>query len=103
MKVYRQGDVIIKPATLPNELKEKKDNVLAEGAVSGHSHRIKPEHKSNAKLFVTPQGLMFIHIKEPTHIVHEEHEDIILPVGEYEVLVQREYNWFNEEVRRVAD
>ncbi len=104
MKVFRQGDVIISPLEKqPNgEWKDKGNLVLAEGEVTGHAHRItsgKAQLQVNA-LF----GLMILKVmSEQAIISHEEHEDIMLPMGDYAVKIQREWDWFTEEVRRVAD
>jgi len=102
-KIWRQGDVvIIAMAKLPDGVEQKADNVLAEGEATGHAHRIKDP--STAKLFVAPQGLLFVNVNAPTAtITHEEHADITLPRGVFEIKIQREYDWFNEEVRSVVD
>ena len=104
MRTYRQGDVIIcaieeRP---DGEWTLKPDLVLAEGEITGHCHRItqgKAELQINALL-----GLMILKvISEQAILSHEEHQEIILPMGEYTVRRQREWDWYKEEVRRVAD
>lgn len=103
MKIYRQGDIIIKPVgEIPQESIPTKETVIAYGEVTGHAHRFPEgagaifEHPATRRRFlrVIPGGL---------RITHEEHEDIPLPPGDYELIQQREWNWFEEEVRRVAD
>lgn len=105
MNIYRQGDVLITP--LNSNYSATKDDkvvssgVLAYGEVTGHAHRIV---KGQAELYQTIAGLMFLKVlSEFATLGHEEHEDINLPMGDYEVKQQREFDWFTEEVRRVAD
>ena len=104
MDMWRQGDVIIRPLMkqVEDKMDEKKDLVLAEGEVSGHRHRIT---KGEVQLKVNAMiGIMILKVLSKQAILfHEEHGDIILPMGDYEVKTQRELDWFSEEVRRVAD
>lgn len=99
MNCYRQGDVVIKEEKLKKG-KEKKDGILAQGSSTGNSHRI----KGNAKLYFTDiKDVLVLDAKEKVVIVHEEHEDIELPKGTYSISIQNEYDWFNNEIRKVAD
>lgn len=101
MKVYRQGDVLIKPSKKIDG-KKKKDLVLAEGKMTGHSHRI---ISGEAALYMQATlGLLYLKVlSENAELYHEEHESIMLPMGEYEIIIQREFDWFNEETRKVVD
>ncbi len=101
MEFWRQGDVVITLAEMPKEATKEKTEVIAYGEVTGHAHRTHGngaifEHPATRRRFlkVLAGGLT---------ISHEEHEDIDLPEGEYELKIQREFDWWNEEVRRVAD
>lgn len=97
--IYRQGDVVIQGATIPSDVKEKLDGIIALGESTGHAHRV----KSGGKLFVAPSTTMYLRAYSPTTIGHEEHGDIVLPAGEYQIKIQREWNWFSEEVQNVVD
>lgn len=102
VKCRRQGDVIIKESKIPDGLKKADDLILAEGELTGHLHRIT---KGQAERYVnTALGLMFLKVlSDFAEVSHEEHESIILPMGEYEITRQREWDWFSEETRRVSD
>lgn len=104
MNAYRQGDVVIKKIEkLPDqEFKKKKELVLAEGEQTGHMHRIV---KGKVELLVSMVNtVMFLKVlSDYATLFHEEHEDVVLPEGDYEVIIQREFDWFSEEVRRVVD
>lgn len=100
-QIARQGDVLIQPSKIPVEAKETKESVLAYGEVTGHAHRI----KGDAIIFKLNPTSAVAWIKSITgfEVEHEEHETIKFPPGEYEFRQQREYDWFSEEVRNVAD
>lgn len=102
MKVWRQGDVIIKPETVPSDATKIEGVVLAEGERTGHAHRIS---QGQVELYRNiAAGLLWLKVmSEFACLSHEEHEDIVLPMGDYLVKIQREYDWFSEEVRNVAD
>lgn len=102
MKIVRQGDVIIKPEKIPMDSTKTEGFVLAEGERTGHAHRIT---RGQVELYKNiAAGLLWLKvISEYACLSHEEHEDIELPMGEYAVMIQREYDWFSEEVRNVCD
>ena len=102
---YAQGDLIIKPAKIPAEVKEKKDGIIAEGEASGHLHRLSPRQvkSGDAILFVSPQGMMFVRVKSQEAIIeHDSHADIVLPQGDYEVGKQIEWDQIAG-IRKVMD
>lgn len=100
MKIYRQGDVLIADAFIPTNAKKVKTDgriVLAEGEVTGHAHAVADTH---CELYEAG-GSYYIHVGEPSQILHEEHAPINLPAGDFRVIRQREYS--PEEIRQVAD
>jgi hypothetical protein len=95
-KMYRQGDVLLVEVDAPpNGLKEK-DNVLARGEATGHSHRIE-----GAKVYVTKDGMQVVQVERAARLVHEEHGEIAVGPGLYKVVVQREYT--PQRARQVRD
>jgi len=88
--LYRHGDVLIQKVNkIPADAKKLQGLTLAEGEVTGHSHRIKETenatmHRLNAIRYLTVT-------KAPATLIHEEHGDIELPKGIYKVWRQREY------------
>ena len=99
MNHYRQGDVLLRPATGKVDCTETGEAVLALGEVSGHSHRMAGVafHKGDSgladQILVPPEGAT---------LVHEEHEAQQIPEGAYEVVLQREYDVV-EGTRQVLD
>lgn len=93
MQAYRQGDVSIMAVNrIPKQARKVRGElVLARGEVTGHAHKIV---EGQAFLFRVATGLLYLRVlSEFAKLYHEEHEDIILPKGEYEIRQQREFDW----------
>lgn len=102
--MYRQGDVLIIPISKIKEdieeLKRDKDHViLAYGEVTGHAHAIKSKQATLYKAVTNDNR--YLRVVEAVVLSHEEHDLIPLPLGDYKVVIQREYT--PEEIRNVAD
>lgn len=94
---YRHGDVLLVSV---EKVKGKKlpHLTLAEGEVTGHAHRIT---EGEAELY-EENGVLFLHVEsERAKLTHEEHKEIDLPRGNYQITIQREYA--PEGWRKVAD
>lgn len=87
---YRHGDVMIeKVSSLPKDAKKQQHVTLAEGELTGHSHRI--EEKEAAVMY-RDRNVLFLEVTaNVASLVHEEHATIELPKGIYRVWQQREY------------
>ena len=94
MNAYRQGDVSIMAVDgMPKQARKVKGElVLARGEVTGHAHRIV---EGQAFLYRIATGMLYLRVlSEFAKLYHEEHEDVILPQGDYEVRRQREFDPF---------
>lgn len=116
MKQARQGDVFIRKIDKINtegltEVKrDRKAFVLAYGEVTGHMHALYGE---GTALLENEEGTRFLSLEKETTLFHgnygdtkgttADHDPITLPAGDYEVRIQKEYDWFKEELRNVAD
>ncbi len=96
----RQGDVLIRSTTIIKSkaqiehLQSARDDqgriILALGEVTGHAHAI---HDLGVIAYSLKDNRMLLDVpKEGASIVHEEHDSIELPSGQYEVIRQREWN-----------
>ena len=84
----RQGDVLIIPSDRASLGRKLSHLTLAEGEVTGHSHRIS---NGEAELFER-SGVLYLKVLSPTAILtHEEHAQITIPQGNWEIRIQREY------------
>ena len=98
--LVRHGDVLVsKVEAIPDGAIERPHLVLAEGEMTGHSHRI--AESKGAKLYQF-QSQIYLAVTEPeVTLLHQEHGPIKLPSGSYRVWRQREYS--PREIRIVRD
>lgn len=86
---YRHGDVLIVPVkTIPKEAAKREGQTLALGEVTGHSHRMTD---GEVQMFAFDDRTYMEIQSKISALVHEEHHRIDLPAGNYEVIIQREY------------
>lgn len=86
--IIRQGDVLIIPCESSVAGCLLDHLTLAEGEVTGHSHRISD---GEAELFER-DGVLYLKVLSPTAIlIHEEHAAVNIPRGDWEIRIQREY------------
>jgi len=99
MNILRHGDVLLKEVKgIKATGKKIKEHVLAEGEVTGHNHKAYGEmipFKFKEK--------DYIKAITPLRLLHQEHNEIEIPVGTYEIVFEREYDPFKEEFKKVVD
>lgn len=99
MRLFRHGDVLLQQVgSLPEGLERLPHTILAHGELSGHSHRLQD---GRAGSLYRQADLLFLEIRQPTRLIHEEHAAIELTPGAYRVWRQREYS--PREIRIVRD
>lgn len=97
MQPIRQRDVILLPIQQV-EGEKLPHLILAEGEVTGHSHRIS---QGEALLYQKNDTLYLQVLSKIALLTHEEHQAISIPQGNWMVRIQREYE--PEGWRYVAD
>jgi hypothetical protein len=108
-KPMRQGDVLLRPLTIPSTAKAVKKNkdwvVLAYGEETGHAHAIYEPDKIVILEVRSKQAISkFMRVLSDTVLKHEEHRPLPLKAGEeYEIIRQRQYDWFEERAIQIAD
>jgi hypothetical protein len=86
-KVYRQGDVFLaKIRAIPAPAQVRADRVLARGEATGHVHEV----IGDAELYER-DGTLYLHVRSSAQLRHQEHGAISLPLGAYEIGIQKEY------------
>lgn len=100
MSLYRHGDVLVEAVeAIPDGARRLHHLVLAEGELTGHSHRI--AERDSAVLYQADRSMyLSVHADSAT-LVHQEHGPIPLSRGSYRVWLQREYS--PREIRVVRD
>ena len=100
MPLYRHGDLLVEDVdTIPSAARPLQHLVLAEGELTGHSHRI--AEADHATLYHMPAALYLDVTGIHATLIHQEHGPIALPRGQYRVWRQREYS--PAEIRTVRD
>ncbi len=91
--VIRQGDILLIPLKnreISREISRQKlpHLTLATGELTGHSHRI---HDGDARLYEN-QGIKYLQVlSSKATLIHEEHQALEIPKGNWIVMIQREY------------
>jgi hypothetical protein len=89
--LWRQGDVFMESTPLiPSGALQQPHVVLAEGEITGHSHRV--ADPDTAILFAVRDQSYLQVTANRADVVHEEHGTVTLPRGIYRVWRQREYD-----------
>lgn len=102
--IYIHGDVIlVKVESVPASAKinEKFEGILQYGEHTGHAHRLSGKETDMFEFFA--EGRRYLRLQEETPLKHEEHKQIDLPAGDYEVRIVREVDHFAGLVRQVVD
>ena len=101
LELYRQGDVLIRRVgALPKQKRMKRaSGHILEGEATGHVHRL--EDVTKAEVLEVGERLYLRVGCEGVRIIHEEHNPITLPPGDFEITRQREYS--PEAIHNVAD
>jgi hypothetical protein len=98
---YRQGDVMLVPASKAQEKGARETArgtvTLALGEVTGHAHTM----TGAVAEFAVKDGRRLLWVEAPTPLVHQEHAPIEVASGWYWIIRQREYS--PEAIRDVAD
>lgn len=102
-KMLRQGDILlVEVTTIPKDAKVEKENgnfILAEGEATGHHHQIK---QAVGVLLALGVADRFLQLQKEAKLEHEEHGEIMIPAGNWQVIRQEEYDPILER-RRVLD
>ena len=94
--MYRQGDLLFLPSKIIKG-KKQKNNIIALGELTGHSHELVKGDVYKAN------GEKYLSLAEPSEVVHQEHNPVKLPAGQYLVTRQREYKPVKQISRLVND
>jgi len=106
MKIFRQGDVLIREvATLPEgNLTPHTDKLtIALGEATGHHHTFYPAAPQAQIADIVINGKRFVKLDTDWLLRHQEHDEIRIPPGVYEIGNEREYNPFEQAMKKVVD
>lgn len=87
MEMHRQGDVLfVRIDELPEGLTPREDQIIVEGEVTGHHHKL-----MTGRVLEAATGQLYLEVLRATQVVHQEHQPLALEPGYYQVVRQREY------------
>ena len=93
----RQGELLFRKV---NKAKGKllDHKIIAEGEKTGNRHEV----VGNGELY-EENGMLYLHCDAPCEIVHPDHKPLTLPQGDFEIIIQREYEISESRYRKVVD
>ena len=99
----QQGDVLIETGAIPESAIKRESLVLAEGETTGHKHLLVPDEGAVCEVF-EEKGNLYVSVKDgKVRLVHEEHKEQELPVGDYKISIVNEYDYETDRSRHVLD
>lgn len=103
--IFRQGDLVIKKIDKTNlNLQKAKQAILAEGEHTGHMHRLTALDNTAEIEFMRDLDTVVFKVENgKAQLTHEEHLPIVFEPGTYTVTIQREFDYFADQIRTVLD
>lgn len=106
MEIVRHGDVILKPVEkIPQQAKtisESKKVTIALGEVTGHHHTL----YGSIPAAISLKGFddkRYLEVRERVYLRHQEHKELPVEIGKYEIIIERERDPFADAMRKVVD
>ena len=103
-KIYRHGDVLLVDVgsmEVKGEVKTYNGEfVVAEGEHTGHAHRLRG---NNIKVVMSDGMAKYLILSDTCQLLHEEHNQLQVAPSTYEIIIENEYDYFEEEIRKVRD
>jgi hypothetical protein len=103
----QHGDVLLQEVTnIPTgAVLRPQENpiIVARGEQTGHKHVIQSDKTRTWALTRNGVTELYLEIKAPVTIVHDEHKPLPIPTGIYRVGIVKEYDYLTRATRRVRD
>lgn len=96
--VIRHGDVLLKRSDKKGKGRYQSRALLYQGV--NHHHRLEG---GSFRVTEGEGGFKLLEVKAKTKLTHEEHKALPVAPGSYEVDIEREFDHWAEEARRVID
>jgi len=108
-EVILHGEAMIFPSTLPKNAKKIKPtndsyHIIADSEVTGNHHVI--DCNQSTEFYMDEDGTMFMVNEKPTKVrclVKERHDEIGIEEGVWEFGIQKEYDHYEQNLRKVRD
>lgn len=108
MKIIRQGDVIFKSIDCrPKGLTTKHAQLTVQlGEATGHHHTLYPIASDTPVSWIEEfmqDNKRFVVLDTEWLLRHQEHNEIKIPKGTYEIIIEREWDPYEESMKNVVD
>ena len=110
MKIFRHGDVLLKQIEITKEVKEalaksepQKECTIALGEATGHHHTLYPGGDEPSVRMVEIEGRRFLDVGTEYFLRHQEHHELRIDPGCYEIIMEEEYCPFEKAMKKVMD
>ncbi len=106
MKFIRHGDILLrKISDKPKEIEHKKEMTIALGEITGHHHTLFQPHPEviAGALKYLENDKKFLSVLGDMELRHQEHSTLQISEGTYEITIEREFDPFKDELRKVID
>ena len=104
-KIYRHGDLLIRQVKkIPCAIRLD-TNIIAEGEVTGHNHKLYGSHQVYGTHSENPRIIepTYFQAKEDISLKHQEHATLKISKGNYVIIHEREYEPFKNIEQEVID
>lgn len=104
-KISRHGDLGITPIEkVEGSWKKHEELVLALGEATGHSHVLTPNKGAIVECLKGYDDVVFFRVcKGTATLKHQEHHTLTIQEGTYEIHREREWDYFENDMRKVVD
>ena len=104
-KIYRHGDLLIRQVKKIPVAIRLDTNIIAEGEVTGHNHKLYGSHQVYGTHIDNPRVIVptYFQAKEEISLKHQEHNTLKISKGNYVILHEREYDPFKNIQQEVVD
>jgi len=104
--IYRHGDLLLRRVeSIPTDAQKLDSLTLAEGEATGHHHTFTAgQVQLYAPAHLTDDVAKYIEVKtKKASLTHQEHKQIDVPQGMWQLSIEREYSPVDRVVRQVLD
>jgi len=106
MKLYRHGDILLKKVSVApkaaREVVRGQRYVVAEGEVTGHFHELTCPEATGIRV-LEHEMRRYLELSDTCQLRHQEHHELRIEPGVYEIVTEREWDYADEEMKKVVD
>ena len=98
--MVQQGDcILVKVASIPKEAKKIAFKGIVLKGEGANTHEIAPDEVE----VYDQDGIMYLKVDKETKLIHQEHGTQKLDKGLYKRVIEREFDYYEQEARQVRD